>query len=374
MSSNDQSREEIQAVIVLPFLDEKDSLFETCRSLGFGIGDGRVPQQASLILIDNGSTDASSQIAQSIKENSPPGNVITDFEPERGHVPPRRLGNLVARRLAEINGWNESNVLILQADADVFYPENYIELMLSASHVAGQNTLLEGFMSYPPDFLELHQGYFELWLQTERPIENLFVTEDEDCLIVDCVSGYRLEDYFNWGEHRREYNQNGDEIHAETSRLYLKAKANGARKFRVEDAMCRHSARKLILDPSLHFSTAGFPREKKWSELWRNNYHGPSALPDFYADASHPEVLKSILFCQKHLLALLVMLPFQVNACLGKNTFQLPKKLSSFLRSRLPQRSISDLCTNPGLFISDVFRLLDENGDELLRLCEAETG
>lgn len=372
MSDNGQSQEEIQVVIILPFWDEKDSLAETCRSLGFGIGDAGAPQQSSLILIDNGSTDTSPQIAQNIREASPPGSVITDFEPEPGHVPPRRRGNLVARQLAEMNGWNESNVLILQADADVSYSENYIELMRAAAYSAGQNTLLEGFMSYPPDFLELHRGYFELWLQAEKPIAHLFATEEEDCLIVDCVSGYRLSDYFTWGAHQREYNQNEDEIHAETSRLYLKAKATGARRIRVEDAMCWHSARKLILDPAIHFAAAGFPRESKWNKFWRDNYHGPSRLPNFYTDASHPEVLKSILFCQKHSLALFTILPFHINACLGKDTSLMPEKLSSFLRSKLPQRSISDLRTNPGLFISDIFRLSDENGSELLKLCETE--
>lgn len=369
MSDKGQSREEIQVVIVLPYLNEKDSLSATCRSLGFGIGDTVAPPQSSLILIDNGSTDTSPQVAQNIKENSSPGSVITDFEPEPGHVPPRRRGNLVARRLAEMNGWNESNVLSLQADADVSYPENYIDLMCAATYNEGQNTLLEGFMSYPPDFLELHRGYFELWLQAESSIVHLFATEEEDCLIVDCVTGYRLSDYFSWGEHQREYNQNEDEIHAETSRLYLKAKANGARRFRVEDAMCRHSARKLILDPALHFAAAGFPREEKWNEFWRDNYHGPSMLPDFYTDASHPEVIKSILFFQKHSLALLTILPFHINACLGQDTSLISEKLSSFLRSKLPHRPISDLRTNPGLFISDVFQLSDNEGNELLKLC-----
>lgn len=370
MSDKDLSREEIYVAIVLPFLNEKDSLSTTCRSLGFGIGENGAPQHASLILIDNGSNDASPQIAQNIKENSPRGSVITDFEPEPGHVPPRRHGNLVARQLAEMNGWNESNVLVLQADADVSYSENYIELMRAAAYDAGQNTLLEGFMSYPPDFLELHQGYFELWLQAERRITHLFATDEDDCLIVDCVSGYRLADYFSWGAHQREYNPNGDEIHAETSRLYLKARANDARRFRVEDAVCWHSARKLILDPAIHFAAAGFPREKGWNELWRDNYHGPSTLPDFYIDSSHPEVLKAILLCQKHSLALFTILPLHVNVCLGKDTPLMPEKLYSFLRLKLPQRSVFDLRTNPGLFFSDVFRLSDDSGNELLELCE----
>jgi glycosyltransferase involved in cell wall biosynthesis len=370
MNDPQELSEKIQVVIVLPFLNEDETLFAACKSLGFGKKE-ETPSRTFLILVDNGSTDTSPQIAQTVRESSYEKTVVIDFESERGYVPPRKRGNLLARHLAQTNEWDESNVLVLQADADVFYPENYAQSMRSATQRAGGNILLEGLMTYPTEFLELHKGYFDLCDQTEKSLEHFFATDEDDCIVVDCVAGYRLGDYFSWGEHRREYNTEGDELYSETTRLYMKAKSKGARRVRVDDVLCSHSARKVILDPSLHFATAGFPREQRWSDHWSHNYQGPMALSEFYGNQFHSDVQKSIFTRQQHLIAIFTALPFHVNSTLGKNPLLESEKLSAFLRSELTSRTTGDLRDNPGFFISDVFRLLDRKGNDLLRVLES---
>lgn len=361
----------MQVVIVLPYLNEQHTLSDSCRSLGFGVGATATPTSSTLILVDNGSIDDSPQIAERIKEASRGASVITAREAERGIVPARRLCNSIARELARTNGWNERDVLVLQADADAWYESGYMESMRSAAATAGVNVLIEGCLSYPPDFMRTHYKYIEMCRQADSAIEKLFADDADDVVVVDCVSGYRLADYFTWGEHQREFTSGGDEIYSETTRLYLKAKANGAKRLRVGTAVALHSPRKIIQEPALHFATAGFPREASWVKKWRQDYHGPVALTDFYENPSDPDVETAIIIHQQHLVAMFVVLPWLVNLILSECTNTPSNNLLTLARSILPQRTADDIRKAPGQLIDDVFRLIETHGFELLKVSQS---
>jgi glycosyltransferase involved in cell wall biosynthesis len=116
------------ASIVIACLNEESRLAATCRSLGFG--DGLQPAtNATLILVDNGSTDGTRAVAKVIQSLAPAGSVVVAEEPERGHVPPRHRGNIVATELAQRRGFAQADTLLVQADADTTYSDGYLEAL-----------------------------------------------------------------------------------------------------------------------------------------------------------------------------------------------------------------------------------------------------
>lgn len=129
MTKQNNDLRPIQVAIVLPFLNEQESLAVTCNSLGFGLGENNTPTNSTLFLIDNASTDSSLGVANTIKEKSREWSVIIGHESERGYIPPRHCGNLLAREYAELHDLDERNILILQADADTVYDKGYSELI-----------------------------------------------------------------------------------------------------------------------------------------------------------------------------------------------------------------------------------------------------
>jgi len=252
----------IHAALIIPCLNEEETLADTCASLGFGLGKNSNPTGALLFLVDNGSTDSTLQIAERIKSDSEANTVFIGHEPERGFVPPRHRGNLMAEQFASSMKWKLEDVLILQADADTHYTPGYVASMRAAAESCGPNMMVEACVTYPPAFKAEYPEYMNICDEVDAEFERLFARDlSDDDLVDDKVSGYRLSDYFNWGGLRREYTAGGEEIHAETARLYMKARAKGARRVRADDAQAFHSARKVIEEPALHMATAGFPRE-----------------------------------------------------------------------------------------------------------------
>jgi|GEM_PF-988069 len=361
-----QSTDEIQVIIVLPFLNEQISLINTCYSLGFGLGARATSQNIMLFMIDNGSTDDSVQIAESIKSTSRINSVVIGYESERGYVPPRHKGNLLAREYSESKGWDERNVLILQVDADTIYDKGYVESMQSAAQAEANNILFQAEARYPLDFKSKFLEYIQICNEIDNQLEEFFAEESSDVLIDDKLSGYLLEDYFKWGGHQREFTLQGDEIHSETARLYMKARAHGATKFRVSSGQAFPSMRKTIEEPSLHFAAAGFPRETSWNEKWLREYHGPDTIQDFCKNLSHPEVQKAIDVRRQHIIALFGILPLHVSKALGESHTSMNSELYTDILSRLPKRTMEDLRDTPGIFITDVFNLLDSKGTKLL--------
>lgn len=360
---------EIHVVIVLPFLNEQETLANTCRSLGFGMGASSTPRGTTLFLIDNGSTDDSVDIAKTVKGNSLDGRVVIGYEPERGYVPPRHRGNMLARSFAHSTGRVEHDVLILQVDADTQYSDGYIEGMRSVMQAEGANVLVEACSSYPPEFKAAYPAYIQLCDKVDEALAALFALPAADVIVDDKVSGYRLENYFGWGGHQREYAASGNEIHAETSRLYMKARTKGAERVRVDSAVAYPSLRKVFQEPALHFASAGFPREARWNEKWRETYSGPTTIDDFCYNISHPEVQRAIQVREQHLIAIFSVLPIHVNYSIKGFVAPETSELTAIVLPLLPKRTIDDLARGPGLFISDVFELMEHHGVGLLSEC-----
>jgi glycosyltransferase involved in cell wall biosynthesis len=352
----------------MPCLNEEAYLQDTCASLGFGIGHG-TPSDASLVIVDNGSTDSTANVAKQIRSNSPENSVIVTTEPERGFVPARHHGNLVVHTLARSVGWDLENVLILQIDADCHYSADYIVEMRRKMEAYGSNVMIEGCLYHSEDFKAHYADYVRICDETDAEFEKLFPRDlSNDVIVVDAVTGYRLSDYFNWGSHRREFNAQGEEIYSETTRLFMKARTHGAQRSRVESVRAFHSPRKALNEPSLHFATAGFPREESWNVSWQKFHRGPNNLEDLCAESNHSEMLNAIRVREEHLLALFGVLPLHVNRVLDHLPAggSEPHKLAQRILPLLPPRTADELASHPGLFISDVLELIATHGADLL--------
>lgn len=360
------SAEEIHVAVVVPCLNEEKNLAGTCASLGFGAGKDSPPAGALLFLIDNGSSDSTVAVAERIKSDSEPGTVFVGHELERGYVPPRRRGNLMMDELARSRGWDAGDVLILQADADTRYAPGYVASMRAAAELNGPGVMIEACVAYPPAFQAEYPEYIRLCDEVDSEFVRLFARDlSDDDLVDDKVSGYRLSDYFVWGGHRREYTEGGEEIHAETARLYMRARAGGARRGRVGDALAYHSPRKVLEDPALHLATAGFPREASWNARWREGYGGPATLRELCDEPHHPEVLKAVRGREEHLLALLGVLPVHVDRTLVEISSVETAEFADVVLPLLPRRTRDDLLSRPGAFLTDVFGLMEVHGDKL---------
>jgi glycosyltransferase involved in cell wall biosynthesis len=335
-------------LIVIPMLNEEETLLSTCSSLGAF----RRATEREVVLVDNGSTDRTWSVAQEIRANSI-HRIHVVREEERGHVPPRRTGCRVARQLAEDRGWPLEQVIICQGDADTIYDDDYVDEMIAAM-AARKGAIYEGRSILRAD--ENHaapiQSYLNSCAQTDRLVEHCFASEDDDIIVDDKVAAYYLSDYFRWGEHQREYSSRGDELLAETTRLYMRAIAGGATRVRVNSAFARHSVRRILAEMWMHFASAGFPREASWRERHRSR----ADVGDLTTDT---EGVDSRL---RHVLGLFALLPAHVAVALGAPRDQR-------FRSLLPPRSLAELRSSPGVLLEDVLRVIDDCGDELIRIC-----
>lgn len=361
------SAKEIHVAVVMPCLNEEKNLAETCASLGFGTGRDSSPTGALLFLIDNGSNDSTLAVAERIRTDSEPGTVFVGQEPERGYVPPRHRGNLMMGALVRPSGWRSEDVLILQADADTHYTPGYIASMRAAAELHGPGVMIEACVAYPPTFQAEYPDYIRLCDEVDARFATLFANDlTDDDLVDDKVSGYRLSDYFNWGGHRREYTTGGEEIHSETARLYMRARAVGARRERAADALAYHSPRKVLEDPARHLATAGFPREASWNARWREDYSGPVSLRELCGQLLHPEVLKAIRIREQHLLALFGVLPVHVDRALVEVSSVETAEFADVVLPLLPRRTRDEFLSRPGVFLTDVFELMERHGVKLL--------
>lgn len=358
-----------QVVLVMPCLNEANNLKQTCLSLGFGSGSQHHSPNSALIIVDNGSSDTTAEVAADVRRASEPNTVHVIQEAEQGYVPARHAGNLFARALAESSKWDEENVLVLQVDADCNYLPDYVNAMKEVAEHEGRNVMIEACIGYPPDFQKDYSEYVRICDETDVEFEKLFPRSlSHDDVAVDAVCGYRLADYFRWGGHRREFNAGGEEIHAETTRMFMRARTQGARRRRVDRGLALHSARKAYANPALHISTGGFPREDSWNRTWQRNYKGPSNIDDFCAHTNHPEVVKAVRVREEHLLALFGVLPLHVDRALGQPSDKEAEseRLSAQILPLLSRRTRDDLASHPGILLSDVFNLISEHGTQLL--------
>jgi glycosyltransferase involved in cell wall biosynthesis len=362
--------------VVLPSLNEEVALRNTCKSLGFLKPPIHSVSRTFLFIVDNGSTDGTVEVARKIQHEAHSSAVFIGQEKERGYVPPRHTGNTLVKAFAEHNGLDLSEVLVLQADADTAYGEGYIERMRSASQSFGPNLLLEGLAEFPQIFRDSFAEYVKLSSEIDsRVLAVLKMPETSNVVCTDAVCGYRLSDYFAWGSHLREYRNDGSEIHAETTRLYMRALARGARKIYVE-ALAYPSERKIISRPVEELATAGFPRESSWKASWERQFHNSISLDDFHAHLKHPTILHAIHLRERHLIALFGILPLHVARAIGK-TLPIPaKKALSDIATSLPKHDRETLYKHPGVLLTEVLNLVDRHGpalsDLLVGKCDTE--
>jgi glycosyltransferase involved in cell wall biosynthesis len=350
--------------VVVPCFNEESFLRETCSSLGFG-DNKKSYENSILILVDNNSTDSTRDIAEKIKLTSLKNTVFITSEIEQGFIPARHDGNCLAKKIAERNNWNLSDVLILQADADTCYSEDYINIMRTSAEEAGQNILLEARTEYPTSFKTEYHKYIDLCNKLDHKFAKLFPTDiNDDNIVDDKATGYWLSDYFKWGGHQREYVDNGDEIFAETTRLYLKARCFDASKIFVDQGVVVHSARKILANPVLHLATAGFPREKSWNNQWLK---GASVnLSELNKSQNNPITAKALATREEHLIALFCVLPIHVNHALGKKIDTNFSEFSNLILPLLCQKNKADLLIRPGEFLLDSFDIIKKYKENIV--------
>jgi hypothetical protein len=343
----------MHVAVVIPCYNERDSLPLTCASLGFGVGT-TPPVQTILVLIDNNSTDGTLNVAEQIARESPPGSVYTAQEREQGYVPPRRAGNLLARDIFRARGIESEAVLVVQADADTDYSEGYVDAMRDAAGASAASTMLQCIMTYPPAFLERHAGYVALCERAEHGLEWLFDDDSEQVVVDDKAVAYNLAEYFRWGGHQREYARGGDEVHAETTRLYMRGRSVNATIQLVDGASAMHSVRRVLSDPAVDFATAGFPREASWLRAWREVSAPIKTLEDLAAPRNRHITRFAADLRRKHTLALFGLLPLHVARALGERSrFEDDQRLLG--SDAIPMRNRDTLRSSPALFIEDAF-------------------
>lgn len=341
----------LRAFVVIPMLNEAEVLSATCASLG---AFRSVPER-HFVLVDNGSTDDTFRVATEIQAEAR-HRVLVAREDERGHVPARRKGCDVAREYAKSCGWSEEDILICQADADTHYDDRYVEEIVSRA--AGRlGVLYEGrsVLRAGADVPPVVQAYLAACAAADEAVQRCLADEQHDVIVDDKVAAYHLADYYRWGGHRREYLAGG-ELLAETTRLFLRALAEGAKREYVNTALAEHSLRRVLAEYSMHFASAGFPREEAWRRRYRDRY--PEGMLRADSDA--------VRVRWHHLVGLFGLLPVHVATSLGI-ALEGTQRFETFL----PKRTIAEIRRAPGIVLADVLDVIDRRGDELVECCTA---
>jgi hypothetical protein len=227
---------------------------------------------------------------------------------------------------------------------------------LEADHAGGATR-------HPPAFEAEHPSYVAAERLVDASIEHLDAIDEDEVVVDDKVCGYRLSDYLKWGGLFQETTRAGEPIHAETTRMFIRAKImHGARKVRVNPAGAS-SRRKVTENPWLHYATSGFPREDAWvREKCRN--HGMSTRGDVDAFAGrvlHALEPEATYLRRAHQLALFRYLPAIVTQALsGPPASGWPKDVASVMEATSTASS-QDLSQSPGSFIFNLLKVIDTN-------------
>lgn len=345
----------MQTFIVMPCLNEETNIAAACASLGFGQAL-EAPSNTSLIIVDNGSTDCSLAIIEGIAASAEPGSIALVREAERGYVPPRRHGVAEAARLAVQAGVSPDAALIVQVDADTVYRPGYVAHLQSAA-IANAGSLLHGRTASPSTFLTGYPDFERLCREVDQVVSGLCVSEANFVIVDDKVSAFRLSDYLAWGGLTREYDQYGDEVHAETSRMFLRAKTMGARLHYVDDAIAEPSRRKVVMNPPLYFSTGGFPHTRLWLENWHHKF-GAGSFEQLAQGAAQLDAFVALR--QAHEVILFGALP-----CLISEALQMPlipeNRLLAPLIALFSACSGNDVRHAPGGVIASATGVIEKN-------------
>ncbi len=344
---------------VMPCLNEEALVEASAASIGFGASASPAAADVFLVLVDNGSTDGTLDRIGGIASGSREGSVAIIEEPERGYVPPRRRGTVFVEQLAATMGEPPENWLVLQADADTTYLPGYAQWMQQFLG-SRRNVLLEGAVKRDAEFDAAYPEYRMLELSVDSALETFAVPDEDEVIVDDKTCGFLLSDYLQWGGHFREYEAGGTEIHAETTRLLLRARlAHGAAKIRVNPAQAIPSRRRIREDPALHFATAGFPRENSWLQRWRARHPRLRNIADFASDPADPEVVEACFYRRAHEIALFWLLPWVVRRA-REDLGAPPSTFVAELLENLPQFKADKLAASPGAALEAVLGMIDE--------------
>lgn len=341
--------------VVMPCLNEADLIEGAIASLGFGVG--AAPLDAQFIAVDNGSSDGTLDILARLRDRDPSRIHLFD-ERERGFVPPRRRGVAAVCELVSAAGADPATVLVLQADADTIYKAGYVEAMRVA---AQSGAMLEGATRRPSEFEDAHPGYVAAERLVDVEVEQLQAADEDEVVVDDKVCGFLLADYLLWGGLFEEAAPSGDRIHAETTRMFIRAKLrHSTRKIRVNPAGAASSRRRVAEDPWLHFATAGFPREASWLRSREHAAQTSASDIDAFAErvlrGGEPEAVR---LRRAHQLTLFRYLPALVDS-LGQQSNDLEARGDVMaVLAALPPRSADEVATSPSLALMDVLSLID---------------
>ncbi len=298
-------------IIIIPCRNERLLIYDVCTSLGFCSQKYPMDIDIHLLLVDNDSTDTTWQVFQEIQKDSPKKAVTLGFESQKGVIAARIKGIQLATQIANKRKIPYANVIILQADADVIYSTEYIQEMIKPFESNKVSILVEGCLHYSKDFKEKYNDYVRLCESVDDSFFKNNKYLNDEVIVTDAISAFRLSDYYEWGGFQREFDSENEEILAETTKLFIKAKLKGASKVKMENACAEHSYRKIIENPDVDFVTSGFPRSAKWVKRWSKFYKGPIDLK--YFNINDLQKLKSldllINIRKQHLSALFVHLP-----------------------------------------------------------------
>lgn len=343
---------------VMPCLNEEKVVRNAVSSLLGPVGSES--RDAHVVVVDNGSTDRTLDVLAELRAAHSDRLHVTQ-EVKRGYVAPRRRGVEEAASLAKLMSVDPQDVLILQTDADTIYRQGYIDAMRTAA-AGGRDTMLEGATRRSDDFTSAHPDYVAAERSIDAPLEGLEADDEDDVVIDDKVSGFRLSDYLRWGGLFEETTSDGSQIHAETTRMFIRARLmHGARKVRVNPAGAAPSRRRVLENPRLHFSTLGFPREASW--IAKHGDAGPPIDVDAFARA----VLgggerEAVRLRTAHLLALFRYLPALVASSeLQRADLPQAEDVRAAL-SAMPPWTRNELADRPGAAILDLLRFVDERG------------
>ncbi len=345
-------------VVAMPCLNEATLIERAVASLGFG-AEGTASSDTVLVVVDNGSTDGTIEKLEAMRRTARK-RIVLAHEPVRGFVPARRRGADEAKSEAARLGVPLDRVLVLQADADTEYRDGYVDAMRRAAEGAG-NAMLEGATRRPAGFVAAHPLYVEAERVADAAVEPLDAADEDEVVVDDKVCGFLLSNYDAWGGHREEWDETGDPIHAETTRLFIRARlSTGARKVRVNPAGAASSRRRIYEDPRLQFVTSGFPRSRSWVSAMCSLEACPIQVDVFAEQVLHGEERDAIALRRAHQLALFRILPAIIERAEAKGTAQWPADIARVL-AHLPRRSKDELIDRPGLAITDVLALVDRD-------------
>ncbi|ANP89290.1 glycosyltransferase family 2 protein [Rhizobium leguminosarum] len=342
--------------VVMPCLNERGTLEASLDSLRSASGESG-SGNAVFILVDNGSTDGTLEVMRAIKERSAPGEIIISEEPVRGYVPARSRGIVAAADIARRQDVSADKLLILQVDADTLYDPGYVVAMQAVASTQSNDVMLEGTTHSPHRFLKGHPGFVDLANETDAALRDWIVDDSADVVIDDKVSGFFYSAYLNWGGHQRDYDRNGHEIFAETSRLFLRGKRTGAQHVRVGTASAAPSRRKILRNPVRHFATAGFPRNNAWWREWNSRNPGARDLATFEASDSKLALKAAVRTRQAHVVGLFWLLPLlvqQMCAPSGGNFKRCPGT------SDAASPIFNETLNQPGALVDQVLHRVDE--------------